>query len=89
MKVERVKLIERLAEAEVKILMRLTNGERVLTDLSELRIGYGTIYRALGNLKEMGLIKERAQGVKRLLSLTEKGEHVAKVLKELDEFLSK
>lgn len=82
------KLIEKLAEAEVKILMELQDGkEMVLSKFIGLKIGYGTIYRALGNLEIMGLTSERADGNRRFLSLTEKGKVVATKLKDIDIYL--
>jgi len=85
-----IKLIERLAEAEVKMLMHLLDKVEIpLTDFTELHLGYGTVYRALGNLKEMNLVKERSRGIARLISLTEKGTYVAEKLRELDDYIIK
>lgn len=86
------KLIERLAEAEVKILLHIyQKGEVKITELPRaVRASFTTVYKALGELKEMKLIYEAdVPGNIRLFKLTEHGIYVAKRLKEVDDYLNK
>ena len=83
------KLIERLAEAEVKILLLLySRGRLKLTDFPRLlEASYTTVYKALGNLKLLKLVEEDVEGRKRVFKLSQHGRFVTDKLKEIDEYL--
>ena len=84
-------MLEELGESGLKVVMYLYKvGEKPLDPLRrELHIGYTALYRALHTLDRYGLVSERPLGVKRLLSLTEKGKRVAEKLLEAEEILLK
>ena len=53
----------------------------------ELHMGYTSLYNALVSLERYKLIVERAQGNKRLISLSDKGKRLAEKLWEAEAIL--
>lgn len=60
------------------LLKRPTHGYALMKSLNELKqtkITQGTLYPALQRLEELGMIRSRSAGRKRIWSLTERGKH--------------
>lgn len=59
--------------------------------ISDYSLSPTTLYRTLGKIKELGLVKQRSDNTsyppRNMISLTEKGKKVAAKLKEIEEIL--
>lgn len=86
---ERVgRLIEQLGETGIKALFILYEKENcTLLDLKKHGLSYSSIYRIVPMMKEFGLVEEHAEGIKRVLTITEKGKKLAEILFKAEELL--
>lgn len=87
--VTRLMVVEYLSKPVIKILLYLSGKPAHIRSISdELDMSNTTVYNALLTLMKLGLIEEKRENVKRVISLTNKGEKVAKKLMEIEQILS-
>jgi len=84
-----ISIIGKVGETGIRILLLLRELKKAhIREISRrLEVGYSTIYRALYDLRSLGLIDEKTDGLRRFIVLTEKGKIVADKLREIEDLL--
>ena len=75
----------------MKVLLHLQEGDMYKGELSsKITIGTAAIQSRIDDLIDLGLVNETPQTIKpfkKILSLTEKGQKIAKMIQEIDDLL--